>query len=190
MWVIFVVIHEIWKKGNIFSDVTTSQQKNSYFVNSNKFWNVGFSSEKSVLDWLAKITWNTQDYFDAAQIYLELKSKKSFLSSRDILKHFSQFDHFQNFLWLRLKMRMLIQKLFQPLCTSYWTKGYHTRLLQAVLPKSLLLSAHTWRCLFSFYQRNGINEREVAASRKRYMKYCLNCRFTFISYVHIIHRWS
>ena len=86
-------------------------------------------------------------------------------------------------MWVRLKLRMLLQKVFHPLCTSYWTKGYHTRLLLAVLPKSLLLSAHTWRCLFSFYQRNGgINEREVAASRKRYMKYCLNCRFTFISY--------
>ena len=93
-------------------------------------------------------------------------------------------QHFQK------KMKMLLQKVFHSLCTSYWTKGYHTRLLQAVLPKSLLLSAHTWRCLFSFYQRNGINEREVAASWKRCMKYCLNCRFTFISYVHIIYRWS
>ena len=105
-------------------------------------------------------------------------------SSKILFISAMQFDYFQNFLWLR-SIR-LIQKLFYSTCTSYWTKGYHTRLLQAVLPKSLLLSAHTWRCLFSFYQRNGINEREVAASRKRYMKYCLNCRFTFISYMFIL----
>ena len=109
-------------------------------------------------------------------------------SSKILFISAMQFDYFQNFLWLR-SIR-LIQKLFYSTCTSYWTKGYHTRLLQAVLPKSLLLSAHTWRCLFSFYQRNDINEREVAASRKRYMKYCLNYRFTLISNVHINHRWS
>ena len=113
-----------------------------------------------------------------------VKSRECFTNQEEYSKIFlSVYDlFFQSFLWARLEMKMLLQKVFHPLCNSYWTKGYHTRLLQAVLPKSLLLSAHTWRCLFSFYQRNGINQREVAASQKRSMKYCLNCRFTFISY--------
>ena len=103
MWVIFVVIHEIWKKGNIFSDVTTSQQKNSYFVNSNKFWNVGFSSEKSVLDWLAKITWNIQDYFDAVQIYLELKSKKILFVFKRYFETFQPIWSFPKLLVIKVK---------------------------------------------------------------------------------------
>ena len=117
-----------------------------------------------------------------------VKSRECFTNQEEYSKIFlSVYDlFFQSFLWARLEMKMLLQKVFHPLCNSYWTKGYHTRLLQAVLPKSLLLSAHTWRCLFSFYQRNGINQREVAASQKRSMKYCLNCRFTFISYMFIL----